>query len=140
MLVESLMNKDVAVVERDHTALRVARTMREGNRGVAVVVDEKRRPIGIVTDRDVVLRVLAAGKDPETTCVDEFMSTPVHAVDGDALVFDVLRAMAKHRVHRMPVIDGDARLVGVVHVADALMVLTTELANISEVLGRQRHQ
>jgi CBS domain-containing protein len=139
MLVEAIMHREVAVVERDHTALRVARIMKEKRSGVAVVVDERKRPIGIITDRDLVTRLLSDSLDPEKVCVDQIMSTPVHAVDGDALVFDCLRAMAKHKVHRMPVIDQEARIVGIVHVADALMLLTTELANISEVVGRRRH-
>lgn len=139
MLVEAIMHREVVVVERDHTALRVARLMKEKRAGVAIVVDDHKRPIGVITDRDLVTRVIAEGSDAEKVCADQIMSTPVHAVDGDALVFDVLRAMAKHKVHRMPVIDSDAKVVGVVHVADALMLLTTELANISEVVGRRRH-
>lgn len=138
MLVEALMHRDVAVVGRDHTALKVARVMAETHSGSVVVVDERKRPIGIVTDRDLVVRVFAAGKDADAVCVDEFMSTPVHAVDGDALVFDVLRSMARHKVHRMPVIGPDATLMGIVNVSDALLVLTTELANIAEVMGRPR--
>ena len=139
MLVEAIMHKELVLVERDHTALKVARLMKEKRAGVAVVVDDAKRPIGIITDRDLVTRVMAVAGDPEQVCADQVMSSPVHAVDGDALIFDVLRAMAKHKVHRMPVINADARTVGIVHVADALMLLTTELANISEVVGRRRH-
>lgn len=137
MLVEAIMRKDVVTVERDHTALRVARLMKENRTGVAVVVDERRRPIGILTDRDLATRILADGRDPDAP-VDGFMTHPVHAIGKDALVFDCLRAMAKHRIHRMPVIDADARIVGIVNVADSLLLLTTELANIAEVMGRRR--
>lgn len=133
MLVEAITQRDAVTVERDHTVLRVARLMKERNVGAVIVVDEKRRPIGVVTDRDIAIRVVAGGKDPETP-VDEVMSHPVYAVSENALVFDTLRAMAKHHVHRVPVIDASNRLVGIVNISDAMMLLTTEQANVAEVL------
>jgi len=108
--------------------------MREKNVGSVVVVDEKGRPVGMVTDRDLAVKVMAEGKSPETP-VDEIMSHPVFAVSRDALVFDTLREMARRHVHRMPVIDGGSKeLIGIVTAEDALMLLTTELANIAEVM------
>jgi len=138
MLVEAIMQTGVATVDRDHTALRAARLMREKNVGSVVVVDEKGRPVGMVTDRDLAVKVMAEGKSPETP-VDEIMSHPVFAVSQDALVFDILREMARRHVHRMPVIDAKSKeLIGVVTAEDALMLLTTELANISEVMSHAR--
>lgn len=137
MLVDAITQQDVATVERDHTVLRAAREMKEKNAGAVVVIDEKRRPIGILTDRDIAVRVVAAGRDPNTP-VDEVMSHPVFAVSIDSLVFDTLRAMAKHHVHRVPVIDGDKRLVGIANISDAMMLMTTEQANIAEVLGGRK--
>jgi CBS domain-containing protein len=133
MLVDAITQRDVATVERDHTVLRVARLMKERGVGAVVVVDEKRRPIGVLTDRDIAIKIVAGGKDPETP-VDEVMSHPVFAVSENSLVFDTLRAMAKHHVHRVPVIDEDKRLVGIVNISDAMMLMTTEQANIAEVL------
>lgn len=137
MLVEAIMRRDVVAVERDHTVLKVARLMKEKRTGLAVVVDERHRPIGVLTDRDLATRIVADGRDSDTP-VDVVMSHPVHAVGEDALVFDCLRSMANHRVHRMPVVDSEKRLVGYVNVADSLFLLTTELANITEVMGRRR--
>ena len=137
MLVDAITQRDVATVERDHTILRAAREMKERNVGAVVVVDEKRRPIGILTDRDIAVRVVAAGRDVNTA-VDEVMSHPVFAVSTDSLVFDTLRAMAKHHVHRVPVIDGEKRLVGIANISDAMLLLTTEQANVAEVLGGRR--
>jgi len=138
MLVEAIMQTGNATVDRDHTALRAARLMKEKNCGSVVVVDEKGRPVGMITDRDIAVKLLAEGKSPETP-VDEIMSHPVFAVSQDALVFDTLREMARRHVHRMPVIDGKTKeLIGVVTAEDALMLLTTELANISEVMTNSR--
>ena len=135
MLVDAIMQTGVATVDRDHTALRAARLMREKEIGSVVVVDEKGRPVGVLTDRDVTVKLVAEGRSSETP-VDELMSHPVYAVSSDALIFDTLREMARRHVQRMPVIDASTKqLVGVVCACDALMLLTTELANISEVLA-----
>src|SRR5262245_3938434 len=138
MLVEAIMQTAPATVDRDHTVLRAARLMREKDVGSVVVVDEKGRPVGMLTDRDLAVKVLGEGKSPETP-VDEVMSHPVFAVSRDALVFDTLREMARRHVHRMPVIDGETKhIVGIVTAEAALMLLTTELANIADVMSVAR--
>ena len=138
MLVEAIMQNAPATVDRDHTVLRAARLMREKDVGSVVVIDEKGRPVGMLTDRDLAVKVLGEGKSLETP-VDEVMSHPVFAVSRDALVFDTLREMARRHVHRMPVIDAETkRLVGMVTAEDALMILTTELANIADVMSVAR--
>lgn len=138
MLVEAIMLTAPATLERDHTVLRAARIMREKDLGSVVVVDEQGRPVGMLTDRDLAVKVLAEGKSPETP-VDEVMSHPVFAVSRDALVFDTLREMARRHVHRMPVIDSETKaLVGIVTAENALMLLTTELANIADVMTGAR--
>lgn len=137
MLVEAITQRDVATVERDHTVLRAARVMKEQNVGAVVVVDEKHRPIGILTDRDIAVRIVAADESAERP-VDLVMSHPVFAVSENALVFDTLRLMAKHHIHRVPVVDADKRLVGIVNISDAMLLLTTEQANVAEVLGGRR--
>ena len=135
MLVEAIMQTAPATVDRDHTVLRAARLMREKDVGSVVVVDDKGRPVGMLTDRDLAVKVLGDGKSPETP-VDEVMSHPVFAVSRDALVFDTLREMARRHVHRMPVIDGETKhIVGIVTAESALMLLTTELANIADVMS-----
>ena len=138
MLVEAIMQTAPATVDRDHTVLRAARLMREKDVGSVVVIDEKGRPVGMLTDRDLAVKVLGEGKSPETP-VDEVMSHPVFAVSRDALVFDTLREMARRHVHRMPVIDGETKhIVGIVTAEAALMLLTTELANIADVMSVAR--
>jgi CBS domain-containing protein len=138
MLVEAIMQTAPATVERDHTVLRAARLMREKGLGSVVVVDEQGRPVGMLTDRDLAVKVLGEGKSLETP-VDEVMSHPVFAVSRDALVFDTLREMARRHVHRMPVIDSETKeLIGIVTAENALMLLTTELVNIAEVMSGAR--
>jgi len=136
MLVDAIMNTEVVTCTRDHTALRAARIMREQRVGSVVVVDEEQRPIGVLTDRDITVTLVAEGLSPETP-VDEVMSHPVYAVPRDTLIFDLLRQMSRRKIHRVPVIDAERRLVGVVSVDDALMLLTTEMVNVADVMGHR---
>ena len=136
MLVDAIMNTDVVTVTRDHTVLRAARLMREQNVGSVIVVDDHGRPIGLLTDRDITIKVVAEGGSPETP-IDEVMSTPVYAIPESTLIFDMLREMSRRKVHRVPVIDEHKRLIGIVSVDDALLLLTTEMANIADVMGHR---
>ena len=136
MLVDAIMNADAVTCTADHTALRAARIMREQNVGSVVVVDEHDRPVGMLTDRDLAVKVVAEGRVPETP-VDEIMSQPVFAVSRDTLIFDLLREMSRRSIHRTPVVDAERRLVGVVSVDDALVLLTTELVNVADVMGHR---
>jgi len=136
MLVGAIMSRKPVTVGRDHTVLHVARVMREKEIGAVVVVDEHRRPIGICTDRDVTVRALSKGGDAGAIPVDRIMTTPVVAVAEDTLMFDLLRLMARKGVRRVPVVDSkDQTVVGVVSMDDVILLLTTELSNVAEVLG-----
>ncbi len=136
MLVDAIMNTEVVTVTRDHTVLRAARLMREQNVGSIVVCDDLRRPIGLLTDRDIAVKLVAEGRDAESP-IDELMSTPVYAVPETMLIFDLLREMSRRKVHRVPVIDEHKRLIGIVSVDDALLLLTTELVNVADVMGHR---
>ena len=137
MLVGAIMSRKPVTVDRDHTVLHVARTMAEQSIGAVVVVDGKRRPIGICTDRDVTVRAfLAKDGNPGATPVDRIMSKPVVTVDEDMLLFDALRLMAGKKIRRLPVVDPASQaIVGMLSVDDAILLLTTELSNVAEVLG-----
>jgi len=136
MLVDAIMNTEVVTVTRDHTVLRAARLMREQNVGSVIVVDELRRPIGLLTDRDITIKLVAEDGSAETP-IDEIMSTPVYAIPESTLIFDLLREMSRRKVHRVPVIDEQKRLIGIVSVDDALLLLTTELVNVADVMGHR---
>lgn len=135
MLVDAIMNTKVVTVSRDHTVLKAAKLMRDRDVGSVVVVDDRKRPVGFLTDRDVCVKSVALGLSPDTP-VDEIMSTPVHAIPENTLIFDLLRQMADRHVHRVPVINRYKKLVGIVSVDDAMLLLTTELSNVAEVLSQ----
>jgi CBS domain-containing protein len=108
----------------------VAHFMEEHHVG-AVVIVENHKPVGIVTDRDLALQVVARGVSPQTPVV-RVMSTPVQTIYQDEGVFDTTQAMMSAGVRRLPVVDEDGRLVGIVTLDDLLRVLSRELSNLTD--------
>lgn len=99
---------------------KVAMMMKHEHVGpIPVVEDESsKKLIGIVTDRDLVLKVIAEGKDPQNTRVDEVMTRdPVRCTPADDLE-DILETMARHQVRRIPVVDDENRVIGILSQAD----------------------
>jgi len=142
MLVGAIMSRRPVTVGPDHTVLKVARLMREKGIGAVIVVDDGDRPIGICTDRDITVRAFAGGHDdpdglPDAVGlpVDRIMSRPVVTADEETLLFDLLRTMAERRIRRAPVVNGRQEVVGMVSMDDIILLLTTELSNVAEVLG-----
>lgn len=122
----------VAVVEPDTTALVVAQVMRKHHIGALVVVDaqEKSRPIGIVTDRDLVLGLMAEGLDPEVFTAGDIMSVNLVLARPDMDAMDAVQLMNAHRLRRLAIADEQGRLVGIVTMEDLLVLLTRELATL----------
>ena len=119
MRAADLMTRDPVCVTPDATARDVARRMEEWDCGLIPVVDdlEQRRVLGVVTDRDLAIRVLAQGRTPDTP-VGEVMTVAPDCVTPEADVEQVERVMADRQVRRVVVIDDTGRCVGVVAQAD----------------------
>jgi len=95
--------------------------MKEHKVGV-IVVAEKDKIVGIITDRDIVVRCLAKGKDPKSMRVEEAMSSPVvHCIENDSMD-GIARRMAAERLHRLPVLDHHLKLCGLVTVCNLCVV------------------
>jgi CBS domain-containing protein len=114
--ISEVMTRDVRATEPSATIADAAKTMASEDIGPIPVV-EGGRIVGIVTDRDIVVRVIAAGKDPNSTTVGEIASSDVVTVAPDDDIDDALAMMAQNQVRRLPVVEGD-RLVGIVAQAD----------------------
>ena len=104
------------VTDRD-SVLDAARIMRDSDTGVVPVVDGK-KIIGLVTDRDIVVRAIADGKDINSCKVNEVMSKSVRTVNEDASVRDVLNMMSSAQIRRVPVVNRNNELVGIVSMKD----------------------
>lgn len=112
-----IMTPDVTCIGESETVLTAAKKMAELGVGSLPICGNDDRLKGVLTDRDIVVKVLAQGRDPRTCLAGEFAqgeAVTIRADDSDA---DILRTMSEHQVRRLPVIDGH-RLVGIVAVAD----------------------
>lgn len=122
--------RNVTIAFKNTPVDGAARLMRENHVGCLVIVDEvdgKRIVVGLLTDRDIVTGVVAAGLDPGTLHVEDVMTTDlVTAREEDSLI-DLMRTMRRKGVRRIPVVAGQGELVGVVTLDDVLDILSQEL-------------
>jgi CBS domain-containing protein len=110
------MTRDPRTVNAGDPVIEAARIMRDDDIGDVIVV-ESGSVQGIVTDRDIVVRDVAEGRDPESTPVREVCSTGVEALEPGATVSDALRKMREEDIRRLPVVE-DGRPVGIVSLGD----------------------
>src|ERR671938_234800 len=115
--IREIMTANPSTVEPDQSVVEAAKIMKQEDAGV-VPVTENGRLTGMVTDRDIAIRVVAEGKDPQSTVVREVASKNLVTIDPQQDLDEALRLMAKHQVRRLPVVEEDGRLVGVVAQAD----------------------
>jgi CBS domain-containing protein len=142
--VRDFCNAQVVTVEPQASLREAALLMRNGHVGALVVVERKggvERPVGLLTDRDIVVAVIAvAGARPEGIRAVDAMSQPLVAVREDDNVFEAVEIMQQKAVRRLPVLGADGALRGIVTADDVLRVLSAELGNQAEMLrwGRKR--
>jgi len=115
--VQELMTSNPCSIDTDKSVAYAAKMMRDEDVGLAPIV-EGNRLVGTVTDRDITIRVVAEGKDPESTKVTDIASTKLVTVEPQQDLDEALQLMAKHQVRRLPVVEEGGRLVGVVAQAD----------------------
>lgn len=123
----------VAVVEPETSGLVCAQLMRKHHVGALVVVDaaEKSRPVGILTDRDLVLALMAEELDPAVFTAGDIMSVGLVQATPEMDAMDAVALMRRHRLRRLVIVDEAGRLTGVVTMEDILVLLTRELADLA---------
>ena len=138
MTIATLCTRDVVHIESLESVAEAARLMREHHVGSVVIVEHdqsRMRPVGMITDRDIAVGVVALGLDPERTPVVRVMGTGVVSIGGDEGVERALSRMRSEGVRRLPVVDADGALVGIVS-ADDLIELFAEETGFGRVLAR----
>ena len=118
MKVREIMTEDPAGCAPETNIRDVAKMMAENDCGEIPVQDERSRPIGVVTDRDIACRIVGQGKDPDRTTARDAMSSPVITVTPEDDVADALDKMEENQVRRVPVVDDSGACCGMITQAD----------------------
>ena len=115
--VREAMTSKLCSIDTDKPVAYAAKMMRDEDVGIAPIV-EGDRLVGVLTDRDIAVRVVAEGRDPEQVKVTEVASRDIVTLDPQQDLDEALRLMARHQVRRLPVVEEDGRLVGILAQAD----------------------
>jgi CBS domain-containing protein len=115
--VRDAMTSDPCAIDAGKDVSYAAKMMRDEDVGIAPIV-EGNQLVGVLTDRDIATKVVAEGKDPKTTPVRDVASTNLVTAEPDQDLDEAIRLMAKHQIRRLPVVEEDGKLVGVLAQAD----------------------
>lgn len=141
MILKDICVLDVASCGRETTVLEAARLMRRRHTGTLIVVDDpqgERGPAGIVTDRDIVVQVLAAELPAATTPVASIMASPLVVGSATEPLDDALERMRAHGVRRLPVVEHDGSLLGIVTLDDLLRLHAAQGAALADIVTKER--
>lgn len=130
MSLKPYMKSVASVLPRD-TLIEASERMRARDIGCVIVLTDDGRPIGIVTDRDIVLRAIALGRDPALTTVEEVMTSPVATLPQGATLREATELMRRYGVRRVPIVDARGYVAGMLALDDVLLVLAMELGNLA---------
>lgn len=141
MPIGEFCNREVVIAERSTPVYEAARLMRQHHVGTIVIVEQAvgtRRPVGIVTDRDIVIEVVVNNLNPETVLVAEIMGDKLATVRERDGVFEAIHLMRQKGIRRIPVVDDEGALQGIVSVDDMVGLLAEEMAELSRLIGREQ--
>lgn len=136
MGIEHLIQRGVETLPPDAPCVEAARLMREAAVG-CVVVTEEGRPLGVVTDRDLVLRVMALGRDAAKEPLRDIMAGEPIFLGSERQVDEVLQTMAEQGVRRMPVVNEAGLLEGIITMDDLLLVLAGQMGRLADAVRRE---
>jgi CBS domain-containing protein len=143
MTVGKFCNRDVVIIERGGSVQQVAELMRNEHVGAVVVIEDregKRFPVGVLTDRDIVVELIAKQVPLDSVLVGDVMSFDLVTAREEDSLTDTLRRMRLKGVRRMPVVDEEGALAGILTVDDVLEVLADEFMEAVRVITREQHR
>jgi len=143
MRVGEYCNREVVVVEQEDSVTRAAQIMREYHVGDVVIVRSqqgKQIPLGILTDRDIALEIVAKASDAETVSAGDAMSYELTTVNEDDDLMHAIEIMRDKGIRRLPVVDLDETLVGILTVDDVLDLFSEVFIDIVHLVDRQRRR
>ncbi|MEJ2255383.1 MAG: CBS domain-containing protein [Nitrospirota bacterium] len=137
MSLAHIMTHEITSLPGGATAMDAVKYLHDMSVGSVVVADGENRPMGILTDRDLLFKVMLPGKDPAKVAVKDIMSAPVVTVSEDEDIMRVTELMKSHYVRRFPVTDKHDRVVGFVSLDDILIFLGEEMRNLAVALKKE---
>jgi len=141
MAIGEICNREVVYAARDTTVQAAAKLMRHYHVGSLVVIDEfggKRIPVGIVTDRDIVIEVDATELDPKVITIGDIMTSQLATVPESEGLLETMEVMRAKGVRRLPVVGGEGQLVGIVTIDDLLEILAEELTDLTRIVSKEQ--
>jgi CBS domain-containing protein len=143
MPVSEICVRDVVVAPRETPVQEAARLMRQNHVGNLVVVDQRNgslAPVGIVTDRDITVSVVATKLDPSVFTVGDLMGQELIVAREDQGIFETIRQMRTNGIRRMPVVSLEGKLIGIVSVDDMIQLLAEEMNELSKLINHEQAQ
>lgn len=144
MPIGEICKREVVVAQRDDTVLQAAKLMRQHHVGDVMVIDDggegKRVPVGIVTDRDLVIEVIAPELDTNVITVGDIMVSDFASVKENTGVFESIQYMRVKGVRRLPVVDDNNMLIGIVTLDDLLGLLSEELDALVKLMAHEQQK
>lgn len=143
MSVGQICNRDTVIVRKEDAIVTAAKLMREQHVGSVVVVEDIAggvKPVGILTDRDLTVEILAAKLDPNAVTVGDIMSFDLTLAQEQDGLWDTLQRMRAHGVRRLPVVDAQGLLVGILSSDDLLELLAGEFGQLVKIITKERER
>lgn len=141
MSIKDLCNRELVTIGRDDTIFKAAELMRQNHVGDVLVVEKKNDTtiaLGIVTDRDVVVEIVAPGLDPKVITVGDIMLPHLACIEEDRGIFDAIKLMTSKGIRRLPVVDNNGSLIGILTLDDLLLMLAKEFFSIAMLLSNEQ--
>ncbi|SFU50331.1 CBS domain-containing protein [Nitrosomonas eutropha] len=142
MTVSEICNREVRTIQRDGSILEAARLMRQYHVGALIVIDkvnDRAIPVGVITDRDLVVEVLATGLDKEAITVDDVMTQELFAVKENTAIHDAINFMRRKTIRRLPIINDAGELTGIITTDDVMEILSEEVLDLAKLI-RYEHK
>ena len=137
MSVGEICNREVIVIQRDATVVEAAKLMRQYHVGAVIVVekrDGRQVPVGVVTDRDLVIEVVATELDENVITVGDIMAQEVFTIKESAASYEAIELMRRRTARRLPVVDDAGELTGILTLDDTLQLLSEELLDLAKLV------
>ena len=143
MPVSEICNREVVVVQRNDTALEAAKLMRQHHVGDVLVVEDRngvRVPVGIVTDRDLIMEIMAPELDDAVITVGDIMAKELVTVKESTGIFEAIQYMRQKAVRRLPIVNESGGLIGILTLDDLLELLSEELLEIAKLVKYEQQK